>query len=81
MLASFQRGFKHFKRLNKYLHHDHTQKPQRILELPHIFSEVRFLTSKELEELNPFMLRIAKDVKLKLIFDTFLEPSPKGFLR
>ncbi len=81
MLARLQRGFKHFKRVNNHLPHGHTQKPQRILELPHIFSEVKCLTSKHLEELSPFMLRICKDDELKLIFDTFLEPPPKGSLR
>ena len=81
MLARLQRGFKHFKRLNIHLPHGHTQKLQRIFELPHIFSGVKLLTYKHLEDLNPFMLRIAKGDKLKLILDTFLELPPKRSLR
>jgi hypothetical protein len=50
-------------------HHDSPKTPyQRILESPHISPHVKQTLSKQLESLNPFMLRKIMDEKLKRIF-------------
>jgi hypothetical protein len=50
-------------------HHDSPKTPyQRILESPHISHQVKQTLSKQLESLNPFMLRKIMDEKLKKIF-------------
>jgi len=49
-------------------HHDSPKTPyQRILESPHISDQVKQTLSKQLESLNPFMLRKIMDEKLKKI--------------
>jgi hypothetical protein len=63
-------------------HHDTPKTPlQRILDSPSIPKQTKTILSKQLETLNPFMLRKAIEEKLKLIFDTCLEPLPKRSLR
>jgi hypothetical protein len=50
-------------------HHDSPKTPyQRILESPHISDQIKQTLSKQLESLNPFMLRKIMDEKLKKIF-------------
>ena len=50
-------------------HHDKPKTPyQRILQSPHISAQVKQSLSKQLESLNPFMLRKIMDEKLKKIF-------------
>jgi len=50
-------------------HHDLPKTPyQRIMDSPHIQESVKFSLSKQLENLNPFMLRKIMDKKLKIIF-------------
>ena len=50
-------------------HHDSPKAPyQRIMESPHIAQSVKESLSKQLEKLNPFLLRKAMDKKLKNIF-------------
>jgi len=41
---------------------------QRIMDSPHIHESVKLSLSKQLENLNPFMLRKTMDKKLKIIF-------------
>ena len=54
-------------------HHDPPKTPyQRIVESPPISLNIKHLLSKQLEKLNPFMLREAMEKKLKNI----LNPSP-----
>jgi len=49
--------------------HDSPKTPcQRIMESPHIKESVKLSLSKQLEKLNPFLLRKAMDKKLKNIF-------------
>jgi hypothetical protein len=49
--------------------HDSPKTPyQRIMESPHIQQSVKLALSKQLEKLNPFLLRKAMDRKLKNIF-------------
>jgi len=63
-------------------HHDSPKTPlQRILDSPSIPQQTKNTLSKQLEKLNPFVLRNAIEEKLKLIFDTSLEPLPKRSLR
>lgn len=62
--------------------HDSPKTPlQRILDSPSIPQQTKNPLSKQLEKLNPFVLRKAIEEKLKLIFDTCLEPLPKRSLR
>jgi hypothetical protein len=50
-------------------HHDSPKTPyQRIISSPHIQESVKLSLSKQLENLNPFMLRKTMDKKLKIIF-------------
>jgi hypothetical protein len=50
-------------------HHDLPKTPyQRIMDSPHIQESVKLSLSKQLENLNPFMLRKTMDKKLKMIF-------------
>ena len=50
-------------------HHDSPKTPyQRILESPQITDHVKLTLTKQLESLNPFMLRKIMDQKLKKIF-------------
>jgi 5S rRNA maturation endonuclease (ribonuclease M5) len=56
-------------------HHDRPKTPyQRILESPHISLKVKQNLSKQLEKLNPFVLRDAMEKRLKNI----LNPSPSS---
>jgi len=56
-------------------HHDPPKTPyQRIVESPHISLDIKQLLSKQLEKLNPFVLREAMEKKLKNI----LNPSPSS---
>jgi hypothetical protein len=62
--------------------HDNPKTPlQRILESPSIPKQTKISLSKQLEKLNPFVLRKTIEEKLKLIFHTCLEPPPKRSLR
>ena len=72
MLARSQGDSKRFLRLNTHLPHDYIQSPQLISGFPHIFSDENCLTPKQLEELNPFMLRTAMEDNLSLIFHACL---------
>jgi hypothetical protein len=55
-------------------HHDPPKTPyQRIIESPHIPSNLKLDLSKQLEKLNPFVLREAMEKKLKTILN--LSPS------
>jgi len=50
-------------------HHDSPKTPyQRILESPHINESIKESLSKQLENLNPFLLRKTMDRKMKKIF-------------
>jgi len=50
-------------------HHDPPKTPyQRIMESPHIHESVKESLSKQLENLNPFLLRKTMDKKMKKIF-------------
>jgi len=56
-------------------HHDPPKTPyQRTAESPHISLDIKQLLSKQLEKLNPFVLREAMEKKLKNI----LNPSPSS---
>jgi hypothetical protein len=49
--------------------HDSPKTPyQRIIESPHISDEVKEVLTKEVEKLNPFMLRKVMEAKLKKVF-------------
>jgi hypothetical protein len=49
--------------------HDSPKTPcQKIMDSPHIRESVKLSLSKQLENLNPFMLRKIMDKKLKTIF-------------
>jgi hypothetical protein len=49
--------------------HDKPKTPyQRIMESPHMPETVKLSLSKQLENLNPFLLRNAMETKLKKIF-------------
>ena len=64
-------------------HHDSPKTPyQRILESPHIPLSVKQLLSKQLEKLNPFVLREAMERKLRNILSPRLQsPSRQRSLR
>jgi hypothetical protein len=63
-------------------HHDNPKTPyQRILDSPHIPPQIKNSLSKQLETLNPFVLRKAMEEKLKLIFNTSSEPPSQRSLR
>ena len=56
-------------------HHDPPKNPcQRILESPHIHESVKESLSKQLENLNPFLLRKIMDKKLKILFSINNKP-------
>jgi hypothetical protein len=49
--------------------HDKPKTPcQRVMESPHISESVRLSLSKQIENLNPFLLRKTMETKLKKIF-------------
>ena len=57
-------------------HHDSPKTPyQRIMDSPHIKESVKLSLSKQLENLNPFLLRNTIDKKLKIIFSTNSKPG------
>jgi hypothetical protein len=59
-------------------HHDSPKTPyQRILESPHISHQVKQTLSKQLEPLNPFMLRKIMNEKLKKIFLSYTKSKPR----
>jgi hypothetical protein len=61
-------------------HHDPPKTPyQRTTESPHIPSDTKQLLSKQLEKLNPFVLRNAMEKKLKKILN--LSPSSPSLQR
>jgi hypothetical protein len=61
-------------------HHDPPKTPyQRILESPHILPNVKQDLSKQLETLNPFVLRDAMEKRLKKILNP--SPSPSSLQR
>jgi hypothetical protein len=61
-------------------YHDPPKTPyQRILESPHIFPNVKQDLSKQLEKLNPFVLRDAMEKRLKNILN--LSPSSSSLQR
>jgi hypothetical protein len=63
-------------------HHDNPKTPrQRILESPFIPQQIKTTLAKQLENLNPFVLRKAIEDKLKLIFDTCLYLFPIDNIR
>jgi hypothetical protein len=56
-------------------HHDHPKTPyQRIMESSHIHDAVKSSLSKQLENLNPFLLRKIMDKKMKKIFSINNKP-------
>jgi hypothetical protein len=56
-------------------HHDSSKTPyQRIMESPHIQESVKLSLSKQLENLNPFLLRKTMDQKMKKIFSINNKP-------
>jgi hypothetical protein len=66
LIAKERIGSKTIKR------HDSPKTPyQRIMDSPHIQESVKRSLSKQLENLNPFMLRKTMDKKLKIIFSIF----------
>jgi hypothetical protein len=63
-------------------HHDSPKTPlQRILASPSIPQQTKTSLSKQLETLNPFVLKKAIEEKLKLIFDNSHEHLPQRPLR
>jgi hypothetical protein len=63
LIAKKRSGSKIIKR------HDSPKTPyQRIIESPHVSESVKTSLSKQLEKLNPFLLRKAMEKKLKTIF-------------
>ena len=57
-------------------HHDPPKTPyQRIMESPHIHESVKESLSKQLENLNPFLLRKIMDKKMKKIFSINIKPG------
>lgn len=59
-------------------HHDSPKTPyQRALESPYIPDQVKQTLSKQLESLNPFMLRKIMDEKLKKIFLSYTKSNPR----
>jgi hypothetical protein len=58
-------------------HHDNPQTPyQRILKSPHVHPSVKHSLTKQLETLNPFVLRKTMEKKLKTIFNPCHPPHP-----
>ena len=56
--------------------HDSPKTPyQRIMDSPHIHESVKLSLSKQLEKLNPFLLRKIMDKKLKKIFSINNKPG------
>ena len=56
--------------------HDLPKTPyQRIMESPHIHQSVKASLSKQLENLNPFLLRKIMDKKLKIVFSINNKPG------
>jgi hypothetical protein len=69
LIAKQRVGSKTIKR------HDPPKTPyQRIIESPHIQESVKLSLSKQLEYLNPFLLRKAMDTKMKKIFSINNKP-------
>ena len=64
-------------------HHDLPKTPyQRIIDSPHVLPKVKHDLSKQLEKLNPFVLRDAIERRLKKILNPSpLSPSPQRSLR
>jgi len=59
-------------------HHDSPKTPyQRVLQSPLISSQVKQSLSKQLESLNPFVLRKIIDEKLKKIYLSYTKPNPR----
>jgi hypothetical protein len=59
-------------------HHDSPKTPyQRVLESPLISPQVKQSLSKQLESLNPFVLRKIINEKLKNIFLSYTKPNPR----
>jgi hypothetical protein len=57
-------------------HHDPPKTPyQKIMESPHIHESLKLSLSKQLENLNPFLLRKTMDKKLKKIFSINNKPG------
>ena len=57
-------------------HHDLPKTPyQRIIESPHIHESIKESLSKQLETLNPFLLRKTMDKKMKTIFSINNKPG------
>ncbi len=57
-------------------HYDSPKTPyQRILESPYISAQIKLSLAKQLETLNPFMLRKTMDEKLKKIFLPYTKPN------
>jgi hypothetical protein len=57
-------------------HHDPPKTPyQRIIDSPYIQEAVKLSLSKQLENLNPFLLRKIMDEKLKKIFSINNKPG------
>ena len=58
-------------------HHDNPQTPyQRILKSPHVHPSVKHSLTKQLETINPFVLRKTMEKKLKTIFNSCYSPHP-----
>ena len=76
LIAKERIGSKTIKR------HDSPKTPcQRIIDSPHIQESVKLSLSKQLENLNPFMLRKTMDKKLKIIFSINNNPRVTSFMR
>jgi hypothetical protein len=59
-------------------HHDPPKTPyQRTLLSPHVSEQVKQSLSKQLESLNPFVLRKTMDEKLKTIFLSYTKTNPR----
>ncbi len=59
-------------------HYDPPKTPyQRILDSPHVSPEIKQTLSKQLEALNPFVLRKIIDEKLKKLFLAYTKPHPQ----
>jgi hypothetical protein len=69
LIAKERIGSKTIKR------HDHPKTPyQRIIQSAHISSSIKYTLSKQLEQLNPFVLRKAMEDKLKKILNSGSKP-------
>jgi hypothetical protein len=63
-------------------HHDNPKTPyQRILDSPHISPQIKSSLSKQLETLNPFVLRKTMEDKLKRIFNSSSQSPSQRSLR